>query len=84
MLHKYVIESDRSPWASPVVIVQKKDGFIRFCVDYRKLQKNTHFNFDPLLRIDEETDARGLQRSQVLYNYWSYFRILAGRPYTKS
>jgi len=37
MLDANIIQPSTSPWASPIVVVSKKNGKKRFCVDYRKL-----------------------------------------------
>ena len=59
MLEGGVIRPSSSPWCSPVQMVTKKDGTIRFCIDYRCLNGVTKKNAYPLPRIDECLDALG-------------------------
>ncbi|GBM32431.1 Retrovirus-related Pol polyprotein from transposon 297 [Araneus ventricosus] len=57
MVDNGIIEESSGPWASPIVLVKKKDRSIRFCVDYRKLNAITKKDSYPLPRIDETLDA---------------------------
>ncbi len=52
-----LIEPSHSPWASPVILVRKKDGSYRFCIDYRRLNSITIKDAHPLPRVDDSLDA---------------------------
>ena len=57
LLKRGVIQESSSPYASPIVLVRKKDQSLRLCVDYRKLNAKTIKDAFPLPRIDESFDA---------------------------
>lgn len=59
MLEHGIITPSKSPWASPIVIVPKKNGKFRFAVDYRKLNAITKRDVFPLPRIDDILDSLG-------------------------
>lgn len=56
LLSAGAIQPANSPWSAPVVIVPKKDGSPRFCIDYRHLNKITKRDVYPLPRIDDMFD----------------------------
>lgn len=56
MLDDGIVVPSISPYASPVVLVKKADGTMRFCVDYRKLNAITKVNVYPIPRMDDLFD----------------------------
>lgn len=74
LLDSGVVEESSSAWASPIVVVGKKDGSNRICVDYRKLNAQTKFDAYPMPRIDEMLDAIGqsqyLTTLDLAKGYW--------------
>ena len=59
MLEHGVIEPSTSEWSALIVLVKKKDGTIRFCVDYRRLNGISEADAYPMPRIDEMIDQLG-------------------------
>ena len=56
LIEKQFIRPSTSPWGAPVLLVKKKDGSSRLCVDYTQLNKMTIKNKYSLSRIDDLMD----------------------------
>ena len=69
-----IIRKSYSPWASPVVIIDKKDGSKRFCIDFRKVNDITKTDAHPLPRIDDLLEqfrtARYFSSMDLASGYW--------------
>jgi len=86
MLRNDVIEPSSSPWSSPVVIVRKKDGRPRFCIDFRKVNEVTERDAYPLPQINATLDklrgAKYLTTLDLQQGYWQIPLAPESRPVT--
>ncbi|CAM4615491.1 unnamed protein product [Lepidochelys kempii] len=74
MLELGVIEESHSQWSSPIVLVPKPDGTLRFCNNFRKLNEVSQFDAYPIPCIDELVDPLGkaqyLTTLDLTTGYW--------------
>lgn len=86
MLRLDVVERSQSPWSSPVLLVKKKDGKYRFCVDYRKLNAVTERDSYPLPYIEHTLNklrnAHYLSTLDIKSAYWNIPVAKSSRPFT--
>ena len=87
MEQRGIVQPSSSPWASPVVLVPKKDGRVRFCVDYRRLNAATKkdvYIMYPLPCIEDILDTLGQTRYfttlDLTAGYWQIPLDPASRP----
>ena len=78
-----VIEPSSSLWSSPVVLVKKKDGSTKFCVDYRKLNDVTVKDAYPLPLISDCLDALTVSKCFSSTHLNSGFRQVSIDPLDK-
>lgn len=73
LLSHDVIEESCSSWASPVILVKKRDGSYRFCIDFRKLEVTVKDSY-PLPRASDALDslagARWFSTMDLSSGYW--------------
>ncbi len=86
MLKLGVIEPSRSPWSSPIVLVPKPDGTLRFCNDFRRLNEVSEFDGYPMPRVDELLDrlgrARYISTLDLTKGYWQVPLSDSAKPKT--
>uniref|UniRef100_A0A3Q1GC55 Gypsy retrotransposon integrase-like protein 1 n=1 Tax=Acanthochromis polyacanthus TaxID=80966 RepID=A0A3Q1GC55_9TELE len=86
MLELGVIEPSTSEWSNPIVLVLKKDGSIRFCIDFRKVNAQSAFDAYPLPRLDDLIErvgqARFITTLDLCKGYWQVPLANSAKPLT--
>ncbi len=86
MLEMGIIEPSQSEWSSPILLVPKKDGGLRFCTDFRKLNSVSCFDSYPMPRIDELIERLGkahyMTTLDLCKGYWQVPLDPSCKPYT--
>ena len=79
MQEKGVIKPSKTPMASPVVLVQKKDGSLRFCIEYRALNAVTKADMFQLPWTGDLLHCRSTWSSQICLHTRPGLWILANK-----
>ena len=86
MIEVGAIRKSNSPWASAVVLVRKKDGSLRFCIDLRRLNARTIKDAYSLPRIEETLDclngAKYFTSLDLKSGYWQVEMDEDSKPFT--
>ena len=86
MLAMGVIERSSSEWSNPVVLVPKKDGTMRFCIDFRRVNAQSHFDAYPMPRLEDLIERLGkasfITTLDLCKGYWQVPLTKEARPCT--
>lgn len=86
MLKLGVVEKSRSAWSSPILLIRKKDGTYRFCIDFRKVNKVTERDAYPLPYVssilDRLRDAQFITSLDIKTAYWQIPMEETSKQYT--
>ena len=81
-----VIEPSISPYSSPIVLVPKKNGSVRLCIDFRKLNKVTEFDAEPMPNMEESINRMSghkyYTKMDLSKGYWQIGLTMRSKPLT--